>query len=438
MKKEGNFFQNTTWLVGGQIFRLLISFFISTISTRYLGPSNFGTITYISSYINFFTAIIGMGLNGIIIYELVNKRDKNGTILGTAILFRFITSIVCLIAFFAIVLTTDGSDPTIVTVAILQAIQLPFLCLDTINYWYQSNYQSKYPVIIQTVGYVLTSAYKVFLLATGKSVEWFAFAMTLDISVIAVLYLILYLKHKGPRLNVSLESAKYLLRVSAPLILANAMSVAYGEMGRVMLKQMLDSSEQVGLYSAALNICALIAFIPISILESGRPLVVAAKAESEQLFKKRFRQLSASILWICALYSVVITVFARLIIYILYGQEFMAADSCLQIAVWYTMFSYIGSAMHLWLLCEDKNRYVVILCALGAAFNFIANYVFIPLWGINGAAFATFLTQLLTNFGFPLLFKDTRPYAVEIIKAAVLRDVDVKQLLNAALAKIKK
>ena len=44
MSSNSNFFKNTTWLVGGQVFRLIISFFISTISTRYLGPSNYGVI----------------------------------------------------------------------------------------------------------------------------------------------------------------------------------------------------------------------------------------------------------------------------------------------------------------------------------------------------------------------------------------------------------
>ena len=67
MSSNRSFFKNTTWLVGGQVLRLIISFFISTISTRYLGPSNFGVINYISSYIAFFTSIIGLGINGVII-----------------------------------------------------------------------------------------------------------------------------------------------------------------------------------------------------------------------------------------------------------------------------------------------------------------------------------------------------------------------------------
>ena len=439
MSKNSNdhFFENTTWLIGGQVVRLIISFFISVISTRYLGPANRGVIDYVASYIAFFTSIIGLGINGVIIYELVNNREENGTILGTAISFRFVTAIISLAAFFATVWIADGNDPMIWTVAMLQAVQLPFLCLDTINYWYQSRYESKYPVIIQTIAYVVMSVYKVYLLASHKSMEWFAFSMSLDVSLIGILYLLLYWKQKGPRLRYSHATAKRLLRLAGPFILANVMSVAYGQMDRIMIKQMLDSNTAVGLYSTALNICALISFIPIAILESGRPLVVEAKAKDDALYQLRFRQLCAAILWICIFYSLAASLLARPIIYILYGTEFLDGSSCLRIGVWYTLFSYVGSAMHLWLLCENQNRYVLLFCTMGAVGNFIINFLLIPRWGINGAAFATLITQVLSNFIFPFLFQATRPYSVNVLKAIFLKDVHVREVLSFAWNKVR-
>ena len=435
---KGNFLNNTTWLIGGQVVRLVLSFFISTLTTRYLGPSNFGVINYVSSYIAFFTSIIGLGINGVIIHELVNRREDNGKILGTAITFRLITSIICTAVFFGIIYLTDGTDKTMMVVACLQAVQLPFLCLDTLNYWYQSNYQSKYPVIIQTIAYIVTSAYKVFLLVTGKSVEWFAFSMSLDISLISILYLIAYIKQKGQKLQFSRSTAKRLLISSGPFILANVMTVIYGQMDRVMIKQMMNSDAEVGLYSAALTICILISFIPFAFLDSGRPLVVNAKQQSEELYRLRFRQLAASILWICIIYSVVITLFSKFIIWLLYGDAYLPANLCLKIAVWYTAFSYLGSAMNLWLICENKNKFVIVLSSMGAVTNFILNMALIPVWGINGAAFATLITQIFTNLIFPAFFRDTRRYAVEALKALLLIGVEPKQLFKVFVSKLKR
>ena len=114
----------------------------------------------------------------------------------------------------------------------------------------------------------------------------------------------------------------------------------------------------------------------------------------------------------------------------------MAASNCLIIAVWYTLFTYIGSAMHLWLLCENKNKFVLIFCAMGAGGNFIVNYLLIPHFGISGAAFATFLTQCLANLIFPLCFKDTREYAINVIKAMFLKDIHIKELFGFVRAKL--
>ena len=427
---NGRFVKNTSWILAGQIIRMLVSFLINIITTRYLGPSNYGVITYVTSYISFFTSIIALGLDGVIIFELVNDRENNGTILGTAMLMRLITSTVCVTAFMLLIRVTDGNDPTTVTVAVLQAIQLPFLCLDSINFWYQSRLESKYPVTVQTGAYIATSVYKVILLATGKSVEWFGFAVSLDIIAIGLSYLFLYRKHGGPRLRFSLHVAKRLLKSSFPFILANLMYVVYGQMDRIMIKQMIGSSTEVGLYSAALAICTIVGFIPVAILDSSRPVVMEAKGQDEYLYKLRFRQLAAAILWFSTLYSLGVTIFSRLIIFLLYGEAYLAANSCLKIAVWYTLFSYLGSAMNLWLICEKKNKYVFIFSCMGAITNLVLNCLLIPVWGINGAAVATFVAQFMTNFFFPLLTKDTRDYSIEVVRGVLLRDVELPELIE--------
>lgn len=450
MSNSNRFLKNTVWQVAGNVCRMIVSFLVTIISTRYLGPSNFGVLNYVSSYVTFFTSIIGLGINGVIIHELVVRRDENntwekrdgwdenGTVLGTAIMFRLVTGVIGVIAFYGVIYMAQGDDPVTMTVAALQAIQLPFLCLDTLRYWYDSYMESKYPVWVETMASLAASVYKIFLLATGKGVEWFAFATSLDIIVLGVSYLLIYYRQKGPRLRFSGQMAKHLLRLSGMFILANIMGVAYSQMDRIMIREMLGSDELVGLYSAAINTCSLVGFVPISVLNSGRPLVVEAKARSAELFQLRFRQLVAVIMWICIAYSLVATVFSKLIIYILYGEAYLDASVCLQIGVWYTAFSYVGSAMHIWLVCEDKNKYALLFCAMGTAANLFLNFMLIPSWGINGAAFATLVTQVLSNFALPLLFRDTRPYAIHVLKALLLQGIELKSLAAAARRRLGK
>ena len=432
---SNRFAKNTIWIVSGQVVKMLITFVVGMLTARYLGPSNYGVIHYISSYLAFFTSLVGLGLNGVIIYEFVNHRDEEGEILGTAIALRLIVGILSSIAFIGVVSFLDGSDKTLVAVATLQAVQLPFLAFDTFNYWYQSNLLSKYSVIIQTAGFVITSVYKVYLLATGKSVQWFAFATSLDIIVLAIMYVATFLRGEHPRLKFSTTTAKRVLKRCGPFILANMMVFIYGQMDKIMLKQMLGSTEAVGLYSSATTICGLIALIPTSLLDSGRPVVMEAKASDEALFQKRVRQLCAGIMWVCFIYSAIITVFSKLAIVILYGNEYIGANECLKIAVWYTAFSYVGSLRSTWLICEKKEKYVFILSAMGACTNLILNSIMIPWLGINGAAIATLVTQVFANFLYPALFMETRGFSKCVFDAITLKGVDVKGIKQFVIKK---
>ena len=89
--------------------------------------------------------------------------------------------------------------------------------------------------------------------------------------------------------------------------------------------------------------------------------------------------------------------------------------------------------MHLWLVCKKQNKKVVLFSALGALFNFITNLLLIPTWGINGAAMATLITQILTNFVFPLLIPSTRPYSLAVIDALCLRNIEIKELIRRVI-----
>lgn len=432
------FARNSLWIMGGQIFRLCISFVISVITTRYLGPSNFGIINYIQSFVSFFTAIVGLGLNGVIIYELINNKNQDGKVLGTAITMRFIAGLISMFSLILIIMTTDSQNDVIIKVAILQSIQLPFLCIDTIQYWFQFQLQSKYPVIVQTLAYIITSIYKVYILMSNKSIEWFAFSLTLDIILVGLFYLIVYQKYKHNSFGISKSICKRLIKSSFPFILASIMTVVYGQMDKVMIRTILDNDALVGLYSVALTICTLISFIPNAIIETARPVVMEAKKNDKEIYQLRFKQMVAMVFWLCFLYSIFVMLFSKYILFILYGTEYLAANTCLKIAVWYTSFAFIGSAKSIWFICERKNKYVFLFSFFGVITNFGLNFIFIPKIGINGAAIATLITEFSVNFLYPLLFKDTREYSIGVFKAITLRGINVKTISNNLNNTIKK
>jgi Na+-driven multidrug efflux pump len=75
---------------------------------------------------------------------------------------------------------------------------------------------------------------------------------------------------------------------------------------------------------------------------------------------------------------------------------------------WYTIFSYLGSVRNIWILAENKQKYLWILNTTGALANVVLNFAFIPMWGIVGAAIASLVTQFVTNVIMSLIIKPLR------------------------------
>ena len=79
---------------------MVISLFVGMITARYLGPANYGVLNYTASFTAFFTPLCTLGFNGVIVKELISNKGKQGEIIGTAIVFRFFSSLASLFLFF--------------------------------------------------------------------------------------------------------------------------------------------------------------------------------------------------------------------------------------------------------------------------------------------------------------------------------------------------
>jgi len=71
------YFVNTGWLFFERISRMAISLFVGIYVARYLGPGNYGLLSYANSFVILFSAISTLGLDNIVVRDLVKdeKRD---------------------------------------------------------------------------------------------------------------------------------------------------------------------------------------------------------------------------------------------------------------------------------------------------------------------------------------------------------------------------
>ena len=157
------------------------------------------------------------------------------------------------------------------------SISLLCSALEMMQYWFQYKLLSRYSSLVMLAAYVLVSAYRVFLLITGKSVYWFALTNALDYGLIGISLIVLF-GRSGGRLRVSASVGKRMFRGSRQYILASLMVVVFQSTDHVMLTAMVGTTEN-GYYSAAVTCATVVQFVYMAIVDSYRPLILSRKKE---------------------------------------------------------------------------------------------------------------------------------------------------------------
>lgn len=414
---------NASWLIIGRVVQMILSFVVGIFTARFLGPSNYGLINYGLAFVTFFVAFCNLGINSILVKEIVDSPEESGTILGTTCFLRFLSSVLCSVLIGISVWFIDYGESQTIIVVIICSISLIFQIPEVFNYWFQAHYQSKITAITSLISYSITSIYKIILLILKMDVKWFAFANTLDYIVYGAIIVCYYKKYKGPKLKICLSKGKMLLSKSYHFILSSAMIAVYMQTDKLMLKQMLTEAE-VGYYSIANNICNMWVFVLAAIIDSMNPTIFRLYENKEyNLFTKTNKRMYCIVFYLSCIVSMGFLILGKYVVLILYGKSYSGAIGPLLVLTWYTAFSYLGVARNSWLVCKNAQKYLKYLYIGAAIINVVLNYCLIPIFGATGAAIASLITQVATSLIFPSVFRETRENAKLMLEAIVFKGI---------------
>ena len=389
---------NALWIVICKGLQAVLGLVISMVSARLLGPANYGLINYAASLVLFVTPVAQLGMTATLVQELVADPDHEGEILGTAMLSSIASSLLCILGILLFVSVANPGEPETMLVCGLYSLLLIAQSAELIQYWFQAKLLSRYTAVATLIAYAMISAYQIAILVAGKGVHWFAVAKAAEYAMIAAALLVIFRRNSRCRLSFSVPVLKKMLGRSWYYMLANLMVMTFSQADRVMIKTMIGDAA-MGFYSAAVVCANATDFIFFAVIDSMRPVILEAKLRDEQAYEKNTSFLYAIVIYFSLFQSVVIAISARPMVYLLYGAAYGPSVGVLKLLIWYTAFSYIGSARTIWILAEGKQRLLWKINLCGALVNILLNWILIPVWGIEGAAFASLVTQMFTNVG---------------------------------------
>lgn len=176
------------------------------------------------------------------------------------------------------------------------------------------------------------------------------------------------------KFSFDVNTLKNMLKISYPFIFSAILATVYGQTDKIMIKSMLDNNA-VAMYSVSQTLAGVIAIIPTALIEGFRPDIMTYKIKDETMYRIRLKQLYGIVFWLCMIYGLFITLLARPVVLLLYGNAYIGAVPSLSLIVWYTSFSYFGAINNLYMVAENKTVWVQVTALTGAALNIGLNFL---------------------------------------------------------------
>ncbi|WP_044749130.1 flippase [Bacillus alveayuensis] len=396
---------NTGWLFFERIFRMMVSLFVGVWVARYLGPEQFGILNYANAYVTLFTALATLGLDGIVVRNIVRAPDKTYQILGTAFILKLIGGIFSSLLMIIIVYLIRPEDTLTITLVAVISIGMIFQSFSVIDFLFQSRIESKNTVYARSIAFILTSIIKVILILTNSSLIAFGLVSSLEILIGAIGLVIVY-RLKGfliSKWKFSLNVAGNLLKDSWPLIFSGLAIMIYMKIDQIMLGDMIGE-EEVGIYSVAVKISEMWYFIPMAIVNSTFPTIVNAKRISDQLFYDRLQKLYDIMAILGYFVAIPMTFLGTDVVKLLYGNEYLEAGSILTLYIWVGLFVNLGVARSSFLKTVNWTKIHFLTSILGCMVNVILNFILIPKYGALGATIASIISYWFQAHGACFLF----------------------------------
>lgn len=391
-----------------QFLRILSGVFVGIYIARYLGPEEFGVLSYVLAIATFMIAISRLGMDAILVRELVSTPEKEQLLMGTAFWMMVVAALGCYIFVGAVIWGTAELVSVKIYASIIAVSTIFTSCL-VVDFYFQSQVRAKYSAICKSITLLFMSVVKLYLIFIHAELIWFVVAFLMDYAVLGVIFIVVASGGKGCGFlkYFSWLDAKQMLRSAWPMVLGAVAIQVYMRIDQVMIRSMLGLHE-VGIYSAAVRIYEAWAIVTAIITVSLLPAIVKLKQGDEDSYYKRLTQLFRLVIWMSVLAAVAVSVVSEHLMVLAFGGEYRESAPVVDIIMWTAVFAAMGSVSARYFNVEKMEKKFAARTALAALLNVCLNFFLIPVYGIKGAAIATLMCTFFANYAMDWFDQDLK------------------------------
>lgn len=389
--------RNIVWAVTGKVITLLGGLLVGIFIARYLGPEQYGLMSYVTSYVALFQVLAYFGMDQIEIREESKTPEEKDKIIGTAFTLKIGFAIITmlLVAITAWIFEADSFTKWMI---ILYSVSMMANSFGVIRNYFTSLVWNEYIVKTEITRTLIGAGIKIALLLFHAPLIWFITAALFDTLLIAGGYLVSY-RNKINSIRkwfFDKEQAINLIRESFPLLLSGAAVIVYTKIDQIMIGNMIDKSS-VGHYAVAGKFVEICIFIPTIMCQTITPILVKIYQTSQKDYLEKLQLFMNITIWGTTLMCLIISIIATPLIHYTFGIQFASASSLLQIMIFKVIGYAHAQVTGTMIIIEKKQKLVVLRNLIGCVVVIGLNLILIPKYGTVGAAISSVVTAFCTG-----------------------------------------
>lgn len=365
---------------------------------RYLGPNNYGILSYGFSLIGIFGIFTDLGLNTLMTREIARDKSKNLKYFNNFITMKVVLVFLVFVAAFILSLVSYSVE-TMYVILILM-LSLVFTSFSNAFYsLFQAYEKLEYQSFMVFLSCILTLIGVLVAIHYELNVVAFAFVYLL-VGVFSLIYclVIAYNNFILPKVTIDLDFWKKNIKIALGFGFISIFATIYVWIDSSMLFW-IKGSEATGLYGAAYRLVLALLFIPTAVNTAVFPVMSRLHINSTSSLKKITERYFKFMMIIGIPLAVGLTLVAPKIIILLYGKGYINSVLSLQILIWATVFTFANAAFAEFFQSTNRQLVVTKITGLWMIGNIILNLILIPKYSYIGASINT----LITEFGVALL-----------------------------------
>jgi len=401
--------RNVAWLLGNQVLVMVVAATVGVWVARYLGPSDYGTLSFGTSIVAISASFAVLGLEKVVVRQLLAGPGAEGEILGSALVLRVISGCVVGVGAIAAAVWLRAHDSQTRWVVAIASLSLLPQAVQVAEYWFASRVESRYAIRARIGALVASTVGRIVLIACSASVVWFAVMIVVEMAFNAGVLLLICQRlavHLGTW-TWSLRRAVALMKEGYPLLIASMATAAYLRVDQIVIRE-THGAEAVGAYAAVVQMVEMTSVVSAAVVASFFPAMIKLREANKEHYEVRVQQFFDVMTWLAILIAVIVSSASGFAVRLAFGEAYGAGGPILAILVWRCVLLFPGEVLMHWLLAEGLQHGILVIVGIAGLTSVALNCCLTPTYGPTGAAVVSLVSPACALFVGPLLFPRTR------------------------------